>query len=155
MVKILDFLSKDAIIPKLEATTKEAAIKEMVNKLVAVGEINDADQVIDVLLEREKLGSTGIGEGVAIPHGKSESVKRVVAAFARSEDGVSFDALDGEPVYLLFLLIAPTDQQAISDHLKVLARISRLLKDVYFRKALRNAETVDEVIRIIETEELK
>jgi len=155
MIKILDFLSKDAIIPKLVATEKEAAIKEMVDKLVAVGEIDNADKVIDVLLEREKLGSTGIGEGVAIPHGKSDSVGRVVASFARSESGVKFDALDGEPVYLLFLLIAPTTQQAISSHLKVLARISRLLKDVYFRKALRNAETVDEIVRIIETEELK
>ena len=155
MIKILDFLSQKAIIPTLEATTKEDAIREMVDKLVNTGEINDADKVINVLLEREKLGSTGIGEGVAIPHGKSDAVENVVALFARSEKGVAFDALDGEPVYLLFLLIAPTTQEAISSHLKVLARVSRLLKDVYFRKALRNAETTEEIVRIIETEELK
>ncbi len=155
MVKILDFLSPKAIIPSLVATEKNAAIREMVDKLVANGEITDAEKVIDVLQEREKLGSTGIGEGVAIPHGKSDVVERVVALFARSEQGVSFDALDGEPVHLLFLLVAPTTQEAISTHLKVLARISRFLKDVYFRKALRNAETADEIMRIIETEELK
>ena len=102
-------------------------------------------------MEREKLGSTGIGQGVAIPHAKSTSLKDVVAALGVSKKGIQFDALDGEPVYIIFLLMAPVDSAGL--HLKVLARISRLLKDKFFRQSIREATSVEAVKKIIEEED--
>ena len=102
-------------------------------------------------MEREKLGSTGIGQGVAIPHGKSDSVESLVAALGVSKRGVDFESLDGEPVNLIFLLVAPPD--SAGQHLKALARISRLLKDKFFRQALREAKSLEEIQRIIKEED--
>ncbi|MFA5858830.1 MAG: PTS sugar transporter subunit IIA [Elusimicrobiota bacterium] len=150
-MKILDFLCSDAIAINLESETKKDAIKELVDYLVKAKKIKNEEKAIQALLEREKLGTTGIGQGVAIPHCKSDNVSDIVAAFGISKKGVEFDSLDGEPVYIISLLIAPTE--AAGAHLKALAKISRLLKDKFFRQALRDAESVDAVIKIIREED--
>ncbi len=150
-MKIFDFLSDETIEVDLKAKNKKDVIEELVERLVKAGKVRNKEPVVKTLMEREELGSTGIGHGVAIPHGKSSLVKELVAAFGRSPQGIEFDALDGEPVYLFFLLVAPEGEAGA--HLKALAKISRLLKDKYFRQALIKAETVDEVKRIIQEEE--
>jgi nitrogen PTS system EIIA component len=150
-MKILDFLSKDAIKIDLQGTTKKEVITELVEQLCKTKKIKDCDAIVNVLLEREKLGSTGIGQGIAIPHGKTDLVKDIQAAFGISKKGVEFDALDGEKVYLVFLFIAPPDSAGM--HLKALAKISHLLKDKYFRQALRESKNQEEVISIIKEED--
>lgn len=150
-MKLMDFLDKKAIIPELKKGNKEEVIREMVNKLVALGEIKDGEETVRILMEREKLGSTGIGEGVAIPHGKSKDVKKITAVFAKAKEGVDFEALDGELVYLFFLLVAP--ESSTSEHIKALARISRLLKDSNFRKKLKMKQTAEEILFAISEED--
>jgi PTS system nitrogen regulatory IIA component len=150
-MQILDFLSVDAIKMSLESKNKKDAIKELTELLVKTGKVKDKKKMVQVLLEREELGSTGIGQGIAIPHGKSDVVGDLTAAFALSHEGIAFDALDGEPVNIFFLLVAP--EGAAGAHLKALARISSLLKDKYFRKSLLAAKTPEEVVKIIQEEE--
>ena len=152
-MKIMEFLNEKAISANLGAQTKEAIIRELVELLVKAQVIKDKEKLIKILLEREALGSTGVGQGVAIPHGKSESVKQLVAAFGLSREGVNFDSLDGEPGYIFFLLVAPED--SAGPHLKALARISRLLKDKYFRDILRNASDEKAILKIIKQEDSK
>ena len=134
------------------ATTKKEVLEELVQLLSKEGKINDVKLTVEVLIEREKLGSTGIGQGIAIPHAKSDQVTEVVAAFGLSRRGVQFDALDGEPVNIFFLLVAPPDAAAM--HLKALARISRLLKDKFFRQSLRETKTSAEILKLIKEEDL-
>jgi PTS system nitrogen regulatory IIA component len=150
-MQILDFLSVDSIKLSIESKNKKDAIKELVEVLVKSGKVKDKKKMIQTLMEREELGSTGIGQGIAIPHGKSDTVSDLAAAFGVSADGVSFDSLDGEPVNIFFLLVAP--EGAAGAHLKALARISSLLKDKYFRKSLLSAQSPEEVIKIIQEEE--
>jgi fructose-specific phosphotransferase system IIA component len=150
-MQILDFLSVDSIKLSLESKNKKDAIKELVEVLFKSGKVKDRKKMIQTLMEREELGSTGIGQGIAIPHGKSDTVSDLAAAFGVSADGVSFDSLDGEPVNIFFLLVAP--EGAAGAHLKALARISSLLKDKYFRKSLLSAQSPEEVIKIIQEEE--
>ena len=150
-MQILDFLSVDAIKLSLESKNKKDAIKELVELLVKSGKVKDKKKMIQTLMEREELGSTGIGQGIAIPHGKSDTVSDLAAAFGLSPEGVSFDSLDGEPVNIFFLLVAP--EGAAGAHLKALARISSLLKDKYFRKSLLSAQNPEEIIKIIQEEE--
>jgi len=150
-MQILDFLSVDSIKLSMESKNKKDAIKELVDVLVKSGKVKDKKKMIQTLMEREELGSTGIGQGIAIPHGKSDTVSDLAAAFGISTDGVSFDSLDGEPVNIFFLLVAP--EGAAGAHLKALARISSLLKDKYFRKSLLSAQSPEEVIKIIQEEE--
>lgn len=152
-MKIMDFLNPKAISANLVATDKEGIIGELVDLLLKAKEIKNRDEMVKALLEREALGSTGISQGIAIPHAKSDSVRELVAAFGLSRKGVSFDALDGEPVYIFFLLVAPLD--SAGPHLKALARISRLLKDKFFRQALRNTGDEKEILRIIKEEDQK
>ncbi len=149
----MDFLNKNAITVNLKAADKEGAIKELVDLLVRAGTIKSKDEMVKTLLAREALGSTGIGQGIGIPHGKSKNVKELVASFGISQKGVSFDSLDGEPVYIFFLLIAP--EESAGPHLKALARISRLLKDKYFRDRLRKSADEKEIISIIHEEDSK
>src|SRR5690348_1114910 len=106
-LKILDFLAPAAITLELTATNKKGVLEELVGLLGKEGKIKDTKAAVDILLEREKLGSTGIGQGIAIPHAKTDQAKDVVAAFGLSRRGVNFESLDGEPVHLFFLLIAP------------------------------------------------
>lgn len=150
-MQIMDFLTADAIKMSLESKTKKDVIKELVELLVKSNKVKDKKKMVQTLLEREELGSTGIGQGIAIPHGKSDTVSDLSAAFGLSINGISFDSLDGEPVNIFFLLVAPED--AAGAHLKALARISSLLKDKYFRKSLLSAKTPEDVIRIIQEEE--
>ncbi|HVZ80806.1 MAG TPA: PTS sugar transporter subunit IIA [bacterium] len=150
-MQILDFLSVDAIKLSLESKNKKDAIKELVEVLFKSGKIKDKKKMVQTLLEREELGSTGIGQGIAIPHGKSDTVSDLAAAFGLSQDGISFDSLDGEPVNIFFMLVAP--EGAAGAHLKALARISSLLKDKYFRKSLLSAKSPEDVIKIIQEEE--
>lgn len=154
-MKITDFLSKEAILMDIKAVKKEGAIKELVDSLVGAGDIDKGDRarLIEALMARELLGSTAIGQGVAIPHAKTEDVKKLVAAFGLSKKGVNFDSLDGEPAYIFFLLVAPLD--SAGPHLKALARISRLLKDKYFRDNLRACTDEKAIIEIITQEDEK
>lgn len=154
-MKITDFLREKAISVDLLSKDKEGVIRELVQLLVKAGEIKPADEekIVPVLLARESLGSTGIGQGVGIPHGKSNGVRQLVGAFGISRRGVNFDSLDGETVQIFFLLLAPED--SAGPHLKALARISRLLKDRYFRDSLKEAKEEKQVIRIIQQEDQK
>ena len=152
-MKIVDFLNEKAISADLKATTKEGIIRELVDLLAKAEGIKNKEELVKVLLSRESLGSTGIGQGVGIPHGKTDSVKRLVAAFGVCHQGVNFDALDGEPVYLFFLLVAPED--SAGPHLKGLARISRLLKDKYFRESLKSLTDEKTILKLIREEDVK
>ena len=152
-MKIMDFLSEQAVACRLTAKDKPGVIAELVQLLGRSGEAKEKDlpKMHEVLLNREALGSTGIGQGVAIPHGKTSCVTRLVAAFGVSQEGVEFGSLDGEPAYLFFLLVAPED--SAGPHLKALARISRLLKDKYFRDLLRQAKDEKTLLKIIRDED--
>jgi len=150
-MKIMDFLCPDAITIDLKAQNKKDAISELVEMLTKAKKIKKTSDVIETVLEREKLGSTGIGQGVAIPHGKTDAVPEQIGALGISQRGVEFNALDGEPVHLIFFLVGPVE--VAGQHLKALSRISRLFKDKFFRQSLREAKTVDEVIKIIQHED--
>lgn len=152
-MKIIEFLNEKAVTGNIKATDKEGAIRELVDLLVKAEGIKNRDDLVKALINRETLGSTGIGQGVGIPHGKTNAVKRLVAAFGISHQGVSFDALDGEPVYIFFLLVAPED--SAGPHLKGLARISRLLKDKFFRESLKAQTDEKSLIKLIREEDAK
>ena len=154
-MKITEFLSANAIITDIKSTKKEDVIKDVVDVLINACNIDkhNRNKLIDALMARESLGSTAIGQGVAIPHAKCDCVDKLVAAFGLSKKGVDFDSLDGEPAYIFFLLVAPQD--SAGPHLKALARISRLLKDKYFRDKLRACEDSQSVINIITEEDEK
>ncbi|MFA6384699.1 MAG: PTS sugar transporter subunit IIA [Candidatus Omnitrophota bacterium] len=154
-MKIMDFLSKTAIQADITATKKEDVIRELVDLLISAGKLDKSNRnkVIDSLMERESLGSTAIGQGIAIPHAKTDSVSELVGAFALSKKGVDFDSLDGEPVYIFFLLLAAQD--SAGPHLKALARISRLFKDKFFRDSLRNCVDDKAITKVISQEDEK
>jgi len=152
-VKITDFLSPDAVISDLASKDKQSVLRELAEKFAAAHSALDSARVLEVLLEREKISTTAIGEGVAIPHGKLPDVKSVHAVFARSLSGIDFASLDGEPTCMFFALIAPEDGAA--DHLKALARISRILKDASFRQRLLKGESGKELFDIIAAEDQK
>jgi PTS system nitrogen regulatory IIA component len=121
-----------------------------VSLLKKAGAVAEEDSISKIVLEREELGTTGIGEGIAVPHGKSDAVDRLVAAFGRSEKGIDFGSIDNQPVHLLFLLVAPRD--SAGPHLMALARISRLLKNRDFRKGLMNAKDKSGILEMCEHE---
>ncbi len=152
-MNIMGFLDDRAISSDIRSQNKEEVIRELVGLLVQAGSIKEKDinKLVQILLKRESLGSTGIGQGVAIPHGKFDCVTKLVGAFGVSRTGVQFDSLDGEPVHLFFLLIAPED--SAGPHLKALARISRLLKDKHFREKLRAAKDPHILAKIIQEED--
>ena len=150
-MKIIDFLREEAVSAHLKSKEKRGVLEELTDLLVKAGEIENREEMIAALLDREKLGSTGIGKGVAIPHAKSDAVRGVVAAFGRSPQGVEFESLDGEPAYLFFLIVAPVD--STGPHLKALARLSRFLRDKSFREALKKAESEEEVLGLIKKED--
>lgn len=150
-MKITEFLDKRGIKVGMEAVEKEDALKELVDTLSEVADIGDKKSIVRALIERENLGSTGIGQGIAIPHGKTDRVKGIVSVLGISRKGVNFEALDGEPVYIFFLLVAP--KETSGPHLKALAQISRLLRDTYFCELLKRCNTPDEVFELIRREE--
>ena len=153
-MRLLEFMRPQWLIADLRSDDKTGVLAEMVAPLVDAGVVSDASQAVQVLLDREKLGSTGIGEGIAIPHGKLPRLENVVAVFARSKEGVDFEAMDGAPVHLFFLLMAPENSASL--HLKALARISRMLRSrAGFRDELMNATDVDHLYQLIEQEDEK
>ncbi|MGE4505609.1 MAG: PTS sugar transporter subunit IIA [Desulfovibrionaceae bacterium] len=136
-----DYLEKEFILPELTSASKAEVLREMID---AVGEKLpglDKDKALTVLLERESLGTTGIGDGIAIPHGKLDDLEEIVVAVGRSEQGVEFEALDHQPCRIFFLVLAP--DQVAGQHLRILAHISRLLKDPDFRANFLSANTAD------------
>jgi len=147
-VKLSNYLSSSAINLSLNGGQKDNVLEEMVDLLEKCGKVIDKDSYLTSVLDREKLGSTGIGRGIAIPHGKSEAIKNIAIAFGRSSGGVEFDALDDQPVNLIFMLAAPYNVGSI--YLKVLAELSKLLKHKEFRQALMEADSADKVIEIFE-----
>jgi PTS system nitrogen regulatory IIA component len=132
-----DLLSPEAVFPSLRAKNKKQALQEIAQKAAGLTGL-DARDVFETLLQRERLGSTGVGRGIAIPHGRIAALPRIVSLFARLEEPIAFEALDGEPVGLIFLLLAP--EHAGADHLKALARISRLLREPATIEKLRAAK---------------
>jgi len=148
---ILELIGDDLIIDELKGTNKPEILLEFSDLLYANGKVDDKDALARVLAARESLGSTGIGEGVAIPHGKLKGLKGLVLAFGRSTRGVDYDSLDGEPAYLFFLLLAPED--APGEHLKALARISRIMKNQRLRESLMRASGRDDIKKILSMEE--
>ncbi len=152
-MKITDILARDAVILNLGVREKRSALEEMTAALAKVEPQIESERLLEVLLEREALQSTGIGEGVAIPHGKLPGLDRLVASFARSREGIDFDSIDGQPTHHLFLLVVP--EHSGGQYLKALARISRFFRDAAFRQQLMDAETLDDVVRSIEEEDAK
>ncbi|MEP9375585.1 PTS IIA-like nitrogen regulatory protein PtsN [Aquabacter sp. CN5-332] len=131
---LADLLAPDAVFPSLRASSKKQALQELAhNASVLIG--RDQREIFDTLLQRERLGSTGVGGGIAIPHGKLPKLGQLFGAFARLEKPIDFEALDGEPVDLVFLLLAP--EAAGADHLKALARVARMLRDPSIAEKLR------------------
>jgi len=150
-VELTEFISPQLIKLELQSTRKVDAIKELIDLLDRAGYVTDAEAFLKSVLEREKVGSTGIGKGIAIPHSRTATVREVVVAIGRSPAGIEFDALDNKPVQLIFLIAAPVESGGL--YLKALARLSRLLRYQEFRNELMDAKTVDEVIKIISAEE--
>ncbi len=150
-MRIADVLDPEAIIPSLEAREKFAVLEEIVTRVSSHYGFEDSQRLLEVVQAREKICSTAIGEGVAIPHGKLPGLKRVFIAFARSREGVDFDAQDGTPTHLFFLLVAP--EGSTSEHLSALARVSRLVKDASLRERLMRVQTPEEVVHLIEEKE--
>ena len=148
---LLEILSSETTIVGLEGNSKEEIIEELVDCLDASNTISDRDKVLHAVVEREEIMSTGIGDGIAIPHGKSDAVTRLVAALGTHRRGVDFEALDGEPAFVFFLLVSPANVSG--PHIKALARISRLLKNDDFKKSLIEASTPAEVLAAIAEEE--
>lgn len=152
-MKIVEFLIDGAISCDIKGETKEAIIRQLADLLVHSGSIKEKDvaRIVRTLLDREALGSTGIGQGVAIPHGKTDSVSQLVGAVGICRAGVDFDSLDGERTHIFFLLLAPED--SAGPHLKALARISRLLKDRHFRDSLLNAKDEKSLLKSLHDED--
>lgn len=152
-MRITDILNEASVFQDLRSSTKKGILEELSTVLVQEGKLPDRDKVVEVLLEREKLGSTGIGDGIAIPHGKMKGIKELVASFGRSIQGIDFESIDNKPTHLFFLLVAPENSAGV--HLKALARISRLLKDSRFRNRLMEAEDSRSLFQIIVEEDEK
>jgi PTS system nitrogen regulatory IIA component len=152
-MKIAEFLREDLILPELRSTDKAGVLREMCEALARAYPQLSAPRLTETLLEREKLGSTGVGEGVAIPHGKLAGLPGLLAAFGRSTKGVDFAAIDSKPTYLFFVLFAPENSAGV--HLKALARISRLFKSPQFRSSILEARDAKEIHSQISTEDAK
>jgi PTS system nitrogen regulatory IIA component len=146
-MKFSELINKNYIIPEFKGSTKKQVLEELVEALASnKGEI-DKVELLNALLEREKLGSTGIGDGVAIPHGKLNGLDNIILLFGKSGQGVDFDAIDRKPVCLVFLLVAPADSAGL--HLKALARLSRMLREKEFKNSLLMASDTETLLKII------
>ena len=149
-MKILDSLKEESIISELNATDKKGVLEKLTDPVAKASGVNQ-EEMIRVLLERERLGSTGIGGGIAIPHGKLKSLESLLVGFGRSHKGVDFESLDGKPAHLFFLLMAP--ENSTGAHLRMLARISRLLKDSTFKRRLMTAVDRRDLYMVIANED--
>ena len=149
-MKICDVLQRKAILPDLKAQNKKGILEEMVVPVAEIAAVSQED-LVKVLMERERLGSTGIGGGIGIPHGKMKDLESLVLGFGLSRKGVDFESLDGQPTHIFFLLVTPENSTGL--HLKLLARISRILKIDPFKDRLLNATDGDEIYEIIREED--
>ena len=149
-MKILNSLHRDAILTDLSSRDKKGLIEEMAAPVARIIGVSCPD-LVHVLMERERLGSTGIGMGIGIPHGKLKSLDDLVMGFGLSRKGVDYDTLDGRPAHLFFMLITPENSPGL--HLKALARIARMLKNELFKEKLLRAQTADDVVSIIQAED--
>ena len=146
-MKLSELIEEVNIIPELKAKDKTGVLEELADTIVTHEPLLDKSALVKVLLERERLGSTGIGDGVAIPHGKFHGISHPIISFGRSRKGLDFESMDGEPAYLFFLLVAPENSASI--HLKALAKIARILKNRTFRRVLLEAPTREELYQTI------
>jgi len=149
-MKILEVLDKEAILVDLKSDDKKGVLEELVTPAARIAGVNH-EEVMRVLLEREQLGSTGIGGGIGIPHGKLKGLKSLVLGFGLSRKGVDFESIDGKPTHIFFLLVTPENSTGL--HLKLLARISRILKDDLFKERLMEATDSVEILSIIKEED--
>lgn len=147
-ISLLDFFEENLFIPELKSTDKNGALKEMIESLTAIDRIRDGDILLDMLHQRETLGSTGIGRGVAVPHGRSLAIGRLTVVFARSTAGIQYDSMDGKPVHLLFLTVAPPQERS-NLYLPVLGKIVEMVKSARVRKELLGASGFAEISSII------
>ncbi len=145
-MEIIDLLKTEAVVPKLRATSKKQALQELSKAAASLTQL-DERSIFETLLERERLGTTGVGDGIAIPHGKLPTLDRLHGLFARLDQPIDFDAIDDRPVDLIFLLLAP--EGAGADHLKALARISRQLRDRVFCDKLRGSDNRDAIYALL------
>lgn len=145
-MELIDILTPDAVVPHLHATSKKQALTELARHAAEVTGL-DQREILDTLLERERLGTTGVGHGIAIPHGKLDALDRLHGLFARLDKPVDFDSIDDQPVDLLFVLLAPSSAGA--EHLKALARVSRLLRDPQMCEKLRGADSADSLFLLL------
>lgn len=150
-MKILDVLRKETVVVDLKSREKKGVIEELVAPLAEISGIGAAD-LVKVLLERERLGSTGIGGGIGIPHGKMKGIDSLLVGFGLSREGVNFESIDGRPTHIFFILVTP--ENSIDVHLNLLSQISRILKNDLLKQRLRSAETGEEVIEIIREEDV-
>lgn len=146
-MNISDNLAKDLVIYELESSDKSGVLKEMVSTLNAAGIEVDAEKALKVLNDREKLGTTGIGDGIAIPHGKLEGLEKIVVVVGRSGEGIDFESLDLQPCRIFFMVLAP--EKGAGAHLKILAQISRQLKDSAYRQAFIETGDEEELHRLL------
>ena len=149
-MKFCDFVASDAIQSDLQAGDKEAVIRELVGNLVEAGQINknDAGGIVDAILKREELGSTGIGRGIAVPHTKHPSVDKLIGTVGVSREGIDFQSYDGESTFLFFLLVSPPDRPG--DHLRALENVSRQLRDDMFCKFLKQSKTRKDIQTLLD-----
>ncbi len=150
-MKVSELLKADFIIPDLKGETKEDVIIELIDLFKNDPRVEDIEKVKTAVLDREKVMSTGVGKGFSIPHGKTNAVKEIIGAFGKVKDGIEYDALDGNPVQLIFLLVGKDN--LISTHIKLLSRISRLMNKDDFRHRLTEANSADEIIKLFSEEE--
>ena len=150
-MKILDILVMDAIVPELKGKTKKQVLEELIDAVKLNKPLVDREKLMKVLMERERLGSTGIGDGIAIPHGKLKEIDELVLSFGRSTEGIDFESMDGKPVHLFFLLVAPESCSGV--HLRALAKIARLLKNGTVRKRLGKVDNREDIFSIIQQED--
>ena len=152
-MKIIDYLDEEWVMPDLKGTDKPSILKELSGVLVKPCQASSVEELVQVLLERERLESTGIGEGIALPHGRLKRLKRFYISFGRSLKGVDFDSIDRKPCQLFFLVMAP--ENSAVDNLKLLSRIVTLLKEPSFKKRLMEAPSPKELFQIISEEDEK
>lgn len=150
---ISDILKRDFIIADLKAEDKKGTLTEVSLFLEQKGAIQEQDKLLEALLKREQLGSTGIGDHVAIPHAKSEGIEQIITVFGRSRQGIEFESLDRKPVHFVFLLLAPSGSTGL--HLKALAKIARLFKSASLRENILTARDADQIYSLIQEEDSK
>jgi PTS system nitrogen regulatory IIA component len=153
MMKIMSYLNEEWVIPDLQGTDKPSILKELSSVLVKSCQVMSVEELLQVLLDREKLGSTGIGEGIAIPHGRLKKLKKFFISFGRSLKGVDFDSIDQKPTQIFFLVMAP--ENSAVDNLKLLGRIVTLLKEPSFKRRLMEAPSQKELFQVLSEEDEK